>query len=247
MKKHRVSTNCEFVRLLTSISQRYNAWEVWSDFVSMFAIAISNAVDPRYRDAREETYMSIIQKYNEHERPVFPKLVAEVVMALEENPEQDFLGRMFMELNLGDHWKGQFFTPYDICELMAAITASRAVEQIEEKGYITINDCACGAGATLIAGCHAIRDELYHKKSPLCWQNHVLVAAQDLDCTAAMMCYIQLSLLGCAGYVKVGNSLTDPMWEGDDKSQYWYTPMYFSDTWIMRRIIHTIDNATKAS
>ena len=43
------------------------------------------------------------------------------------------------------------------------------------------------------------------------YQNHVLVAAQDIDMTVALMCYIQLSLLGVAGYVKIGNSITDPI------------------------------------
>ena len=56
-----------------------------------------------------------------------------------------------------------------------------------------------------------------------------------------MMGYIQLSLLGAAGYVKIGNSLTDPMTAGDDSKNYWYTPMYFSDVWRYRRIFHSID------
>lgn len=45
-----------------------------------------------------------------------------------------------------------------------------------------------------------------------------------------------LSLLGVAGYVKVGNSLTEPMTDNDNKENYWYTPMYFSPVWTMRRI-----------
>ena len=32
-----------------------------------------------------------------------------VVEALERNPEQDFLGELYMELELGNHWKGQVF------------------------------------------------------------------------------------------------------------------------------------------
>lgn len=59
---------------------------------------------------------------------------------------------------------------------------------------------------------------------------------QDIDETVALMCYIQLSLLGVAGYVKVGNSLTEPMTDNDDKENYWFTPMYFSNVWVLRRI-----------
>lgn len=92
----------------------------------------------------------------------------------------------------------------------------------------------CGAGATLIAGIHAARKQL--EKANLNHQNHLLVVAQDIDETVALMCYIQLSLLGVAGYVKVGNSLTEPMTDNDDKENYWFTPMYFSNVWVLRRI-----------
>ena len=55
----------------------------------------------------------------------------------------------------------------------------------------------------------------------------------------ALMCYIQISLLGVAGYIKVGNALTEPMTPGDSMENYWFTPMYFSDVWHTRRTIRT--------
>ena len=123
----------------------------------------------------------------------------------------------------------------------ARCTNTSVVEQVEREGYVTLNDCACGAGATLIAGINEIRRQFKEAKSPLYWNNHVLVSAQDIDFTTGMMCYIQLSLLGCAGYVKIGNTITDPMRTNDDNSKYWYTPYYFSDVWQYRRIFHSID------
>lgn len=113
------------------------------------------------------------------------------------------------------------------------------MERVKRDGIITLNDCACGAGATLIAGIHEIRRQL--SEVGYNWQNHVLVAAQDIDFTTGMMCYIQLSLLGCAAYIKIGNTITDPMCEGDNKENYWYTPMYFSDVWQYRRLFHSLD------
>lgn len=97
------------------------------------------------------------------------------------------------------------------------------------------------SGATLIAAVNQIEKQLFEAKSPLRWQNHVLVTAQDLDFTTGMMCYIQLSLLGCAGYIKIGNTLTDPMHDGDDPTAYWYTPGYFSSVWQLRRIFRSMD------
>ena len=88
--------------------------------------------------------------------------------------------------------------------------------------------------AITIAGIHAARKQL--EKANLNYQNHLLVVAQDIDETVALMCYIQLSFLGVAGYVKVGNSLTEPMTGNDNKENYWFTPMYFSNVWVLRRI-----------
>ena len=113
------------------------------------------------------------------------------------------------------------------------------VKQVRENGYITLDDPCCGAGATLIAGVNCAKKNL--EKACLNFQNHILVTAQDIDETVALMCYIQLSLLGVAAYIKIGNSLTNPMTSGDPLENYWFTPMYFSDVWAMRRAVHAMD------
>lgn len=223
-----------FVKLFQELTYRWTPWEVWQDFVTMYACAISNAVDKSHFEKREELYLKRIQKYNKKEQEIFPQLAAEVVLALEKNPEQDFLGSIFMALNLGNDSGGQFFTPYDVCRMMAEMTCDNVLPTIEAKGYISINDCACGAGATLIAGVHAAAKQI--SKAGLNWQNHILVTAQDVDYTVAYMCYIQLSLLGVAGYIKVGNSLTEPMCSDDSLENYWFTPIYCSDVWTIRRL-----------
>lgn len=154
------------------------------------------------------------------------------------NPEQDFLGSIFMELNLGDKSNSQFFTPYHVCELMAKVTEEDVAAVVKEKGYITINDSCCGAGATLIAAINEARKQL--EKVNLNFQNHVLVVAQDIDEIVALMCYIQLSLLGVAAYIKVGDVFTQPMSTDDNGENYWFTMMYFSDVWTMRRVFHSL-------
>lgn len=221
-----------FIKFFNQLAYRFSPWEVWQDFITMFACALSNPVDKLHYEKRENLYLSIISKYNSKEQILFPQLAAEVTIALEENPEQDFLGELFMTLGLGSHAKGQFFTPYHVCECMAKMTISDIRLQIEENGYISIHDPCCGAGALLIAGAHETRRQL---ESKLNWQNHVLITGQDIDYTAALMCYIQLSLLGAPGYIKIGNSLTEPMCSNDTPENYWFTPMYFSGVWAIRR------------
>lgn len=223
-----------FIKLYRELTYRWTPLEVWQDFVTMYACAISNAVDKSHFDEREAMYLKRIQKYNKKEQELFPQLAAEVVLALEKNPEQDFLGKIFMELNLSNDSGGQFFTPYNVCRMMAEMTISDVVTHVEKHGYIIINDPVCGAGATLIAAVHAAAKPL--SEAGFNWQNHVLVTAQDIDYIVALMCYIQLSLLGAAAYIKIGNTFTEPMSSTDTLENYWFTPMYFSGVWSARRL-----------
>lgn len=231
-----------FLDAFRKLTYRHRAWDAWHDFIIMFACALSNAVDKEHYNGREALYLETIQKYNKQEQELFPELLAQTVLALEKNPEQDFLGSIFMSSNLGNEFNGQFFTPYHVCELMAEMTMDGTVQTVEQNGYISVNDPCCGAGATLIAAIHAARKRL--EKANINYQNHVLVAAQDIDMTVALMCYIQLSLLGVAGYVKIGNSITDPITDKDSYENYWFTPMYFSPVWTMRRLFSRPENGT---
>lgn len=210
--------------------------DIWRDFIVISACAMSNTVDKSHYDEREKRYLETINKYEKSQQHIFPELYADVVMALDENPEQDFLGEMFMDLHLDYEELKQIFTPYHVCQLMADITMSDLVEQIEKQGYISINDCCCGAGANLIAAINSARHML--EDTGLNFQNHILIIGQDIEELVALMCYIQISLLGVAGYIKVGDAITEPMTNGDSMENYWFTPMYFSDVWYTRRMIH---------
>lgn len=229
----------EFLCTFRKLTYTHRAFDVWSDFVIMTACAFSNSVDNSHFKEREELYFKAAKKYNKQEWYLFPELLSHMTLALDNNTAQDFLGSIFMELNLGSSERGQFFTPYSVCDLMAKVCEDDICQVIEKNGYVTINDCCCGAGATLIAGINEAKRKL--EKIGLNYQNHVLVVAQDIDEIAALMCYIQLSLLGVAGFVKIGNSLTEPITNEDDGSDYWYTPMYFSDVWFTRRWVKEFD------
>ena len=67
-----------FVKLFRELTYRWTPWEVWQDFVTMYACAISNAVDKSHFEKREELYLKRIQKYNKKEQEIFPQLAAEV-------------------------------------------------------------------------------------------------------------------------------------------------------------------------
>ena len=211
----------DFGDIFVRLAERHGRHEVWSDFITMSACALSNASGTRFQKEREAMYMAAVKRYTKDEADMLAQMLSYVIMALEENPEQDFLGEMFSGLDLHNEWRGQFFTPYHVGSFMAAINIESAKEELKQKEYITVNDCCCGAGCLLVAFANEAR------KAKIDFQNRVVFVAQDADFTAAMMCYIQLSLLGCKAVVKVGNSLTDPFIPADlEGSKVWYTPMY---------------------
>lgn len=226
----------EFQKIFDRLRERKYAWQAWSDFVEMTAISIANSCEirPEVKRDREERYRAIVSDYTQKELELFPQMLAVLVAALERSDEQDFLGEMFMALELGNHWKGQFFTPYCVCKAMANITAEDAGEKVKGKGFAALCDPACGAGATLIAA----RNRLAQAGIG---GSQAWFVGQDIDRTAAMMCYVQLSLLGCAGYVVVADTLNNPvagnlLWptarEGQD---IWFLPMSFMDpAWVIR-------------
>lgn len=83
----------------------------------------------------------------------FTEMLALLVVALEDNPEQDFLGELYMCLGLGNDHSGQFFTPYHICEVMSAVTTptEEFQQKIGDRGWVAVCDPTCGAGALLVA------------------------------------------------------------------------------------------------
>lgn len=237
------------VKLLEGLSNRYSKWEVWQDFIIMSAIGIANALGGPYKEDREKQYMSRARKYSREEMEAFAQMFAEVTLELDRNPDQDFLGDLFMSLDLGNQWKGQFFTPYSVCRAMSAITYGDDLrKKIEEKGWVSVNDPACGAGALLIA----FANECRRPGRDINYQTSVLFTAQDIDFLAGMMCYIQLSLLGCPGYVVIDDTLSKPAVSVDDRGlipregpNVWYTPMYFRDICSWRRLAAAVGHTLK--
>lgn len=228
----------EIIKLFDGLQGSKNMWQLWSDFVVMIACTISNAVDHSHREEREKMYQVIASGYKEREITVFANIFALLVDAYERNSDQDLLGELYMALGLGNDNNGQFFTPYDVCRCMSEMSWGSATEQIEQKGWVVVNDPAVGAGALLIAFANTCR------RHNINYQQSVLFVAQEIDFTTACMCYIQLSLLGCPGYVYVGNTLTDPCTSIDGRAlipakpdNCWFMPMYFHSTWAFRRMI----------
>lgn len=242
----RTDVEKEFVKIFSQMTNEHQSWEVWSDFCYMAAAAISNSVDKVSAPGREKQYLQIIRKYRKPHQENFSRLLALVVEALNANPDQDFLGELFMALELGNHWTGQFFTPYSVTRMMAAMIFGDGLkEQIRHDGYVSVSDPACGAGATLMAFANECQ------RREINYQQNVIFVAQDIDQTAALMCYIQMSLLGCPGYVTIDDTLAHPQTGNplfmQPADNVWLTPFYFSQVWQQRRAVKMLDRLIRTN
>ena len=217
----------ELERVIDNLAARHSRWEVFTDFVAMGALAASNSVDQYHFQSREGEYMQIIGKYSKDEQAIFPQMFAHLVEALESSIQdggfEDILGGVFHDLELHNKYKGQFFSPMSLCNMMGEISIGDTwQETIVKRGYISISEPACGAGAMILGAANA------YKSKGLDWSTQMFVSAVDVDIKCVQMAYLQLSLYGIPAVVVHGNTLTTEAWS------YWYTPVYMLDQWFWR-------------
>ena len=218
----------EMVKLLNSISNRHSNWQVFTDFIELSALAISNSVDKLHFDEREKRYLDIIGKYSHDDAMIFPQILGELIRVMQWSAEQkdfpDYLGTLFHEMEFHNKQKGQFFTPKNMADMCAEMTVGgRDFEAvIAEKGYIAMHEPASGSGVMVLALAGALAEKGYD------WSTQMYVLAQDLDVRCVHMCYIQLSLYGIPAVVVNGNTLSLEEYEK------WYTPVYMLDGWYWR-------------
>ena len=73
------SVRSPFAKKLLRLADHYEPWRIWSDFITMFAIAISNQVDSEESEqweSREEMYQKISGRYTAEEMTAFADLTA---------------------------------------------------------------------------------------------------------------------------------------------------------------------------
>jgi len=224
----------EFISLYNKIGARRGYSEVWSDLMLVIACSISNTVDATQLEQRFKRAKNAADKYSDDEQKIFLQLMGIIRNELSENPDQDFLGDIYMELGLGKKSNAQFFTPYNVSKMMAMMSFGNPAEEIKQRGMVTINDSCCGAGAMLIAAANICIEQ------GVDIGRDVLFVAQDIDPLVAMMCYIQLSMLRCAGYVLVGDSLRN---EPVGPENTWLLPSLFRQDWVDLGVMQLKDAA----
>lgn len=210
-----------FTRLFNEIAGHKHRYEVFRDFVTLTAIALHNGFNRS--ETLEAEYLGIVKRYDpETVRNHFPQLLAHLVELLEPEPT-DILGQLFMQLEISNERTGQFFTPPELSFFMAKLLVGDELnEAIKTRGFVTVSEPACGAGGMVLAFAKTVIEQK-HNPANVMW-----ASCQDIDRTAALMCYIQLTLWNIPAEVIVGNTIAM------ERREVFHTPAHWMGFWNVK-------------
>ncbi|MGU3448646.1 N-6 DNA methylase [Enterobacteriaceae bacterium C34A] len=220
---HRMMTTDEarrqFISVFRDTARQLRRWEVFSDFITLAASELDMA---RIRTPENiERSREICAKYSGSDISNLHTLFCLMVCALE-SKFHDFLGAIFMELELGDDRNGQYFTPYHLQSLMAKLLMQDVEQTIRREGFVTVSDPASGAAGMIVAYAEYLLESGFNPSE------HMFGSCIDIDPIAADMAFIQLSLLGIPAEVVTGNTLTMQL------NRVRYTPVYYINNFEKR-------------
>jgi hypothetical protein len=127
---------------------------------------------------------------------------------LQHAPEPiDFIGPIFSEFAASAQL-GQFFTPHHLSMLMAGMTIDDPRKMLEQskRGFITLQEPACGVGGMTLAACAVLREHGIDLARQVHW---TLI---DIDYAATCAAYVQVNLCGISADVFHGNTLSLETW-----------------------------------
>lgn len=179
--------------------------EVFDDFLELAFCALAkttHAPDSPEATALEARYMRLVGAREPEYVRAMPELLALAEIGLQE--PCDFLGVVSGELGALSSQAGQFFTPYEVSSLCARMTldAEHISGAIAEKGWVDINEPACGAGGMVLAAADVLAELGFDPATQM------RVLAIDVSLTAFRMAYVQLALRGIPATVVHGNTIS---------------------------------------
>lgn len=172
---------------------------VFDDFLTMAICCFSFG-------KMEDVYFQTIKGYTKEELIYFSHLIGALMTDYEKKSDSDGawhdgLGDFFMEnnSNFGQDARGQFFTPEEICNMIAKVSYQEDVK--EERNIL---DPAAGSGRMLLA---------FDRLNPNFRYQNFYVAA-DIDSRCVKMCTLNFFLYGLKGAVIHMDSLKMDIWGG---------------------------------
>lgn len=196
----------KIIDMLNNIKVGCNSYDIFNDWISFMTISINNRFN--YSQTLEDMYLSIVKQYTRDELLKYGDCMYLLADCFEEKID-DYLGKIYMNLG-GNSRTGQFFTPFNICEMMAKIQLSKY-----DGERIVLNEPSAGGGANVLAAAKAIKDKGYN------YQKLLHVVSQDIDRKCSYMQFVQYTLTGISAEVVNGDTLSGQV------NFKLYTPSYF--------------------
>lgn len=203
------------------LREGYSPFPVFNDWLDLMLYALTG---------EEENYLSIVHKYKNNqtkgkrEIDYFCNAFGMLMLQMKEL-NSDILGELYMQWNMNNNYRGQYFTPSHIANFMAQLT--------NPHGFIL--DPCCGSGVMLIESIKSMSQEKLDKS---------IFFGQDIDLTCVKMTSLNLCFFNVDGYIIQGSSLAfecnkvyrtksssigGSIEELKDKQfedfKWWYTPM----------------------
>lgn len=202
-----------FIQLLNFNKAKYSPEKVFRDFISLFAISLSNKVS--FNQKNSDMYEKIYQSYEKEEQFNFYALSAELTkLFCNEKDPYDILGEIYQKISNKNY--------------LRLINTSNPLQEVGKKlqGVININkksnngkmiEMNCGSGAMILAYASTL------KMFKLDYKYDLEVTAIDTDIINVFMTYIQLYFFEIAAVVILIDERTNK------ELMRLYTPSYEDD------------------
>jgi len=182
-----MNDNKEILSQLNSLLQSGNSsYDIFNDFIDLILFALQGD---------DESYLKIVHKYPNtkpigHREIDFFHTAFQLLQYEMRETNSDVLGELYMQWNMSNKYKGQFFTPKNVASMMAQITNPTGGR---------ILDPSCGSGVMLVEAIKTMKHEDLDKAA---------FYGQDIDLTCVKMTALNLCFFNVNGYVIQGNTLT---------------------------------------
>ena len=198
-----------FIKLLNFLKHKYTPEKVFQDFVSLFAISLSNKV--YFNKKNSERYKEIYNSYEQEEQYIFYALSSELIKLFKSEDEPyDILGEIYKRITNNDCLKNMYNK--NIQEQGKSLQGVMKLNKKSNNGKLV--DVNCGSGAKILAYASTLNIFKLNYKIDL------EVTAIDTDIINVFMNYIQLYFYEISAVV----ILVDE--RSNEEMMRLYTPLY---------------------
>ena len=202
-----------FIKLLNFKSDKYSAEKIFKDFVTIFAITLSNKVS--FNEKNNEEYEKIYQSYEKDERYIFYALSTEITrLFCNEKDPYDILGEIYNKITNKVGIKVFSNNPVQK-EISKRLQGIVNINKRASSGKMV--EMNCGSGAMILAYASIF------KIFKLNYKIDLEVAAIDTDIFNVFMTYIQLYFFDISAVVILVDNRTNK------EIMRLYTPSYEED------------------